>query len=73
MEDEPELHHQDHVAKLVNFFRTLSTKQKITLATTIPSLIVVVSLGVLIVGCCFYKHKRLPENDKENDLEVLLI
>lgn len=53
-----------------NSFSPLTTQQKITLATTIPSLVVLVMFAVIIGGCCFYRRSRPQAN---GDVEVILI
>jgi hypothetical protein len=57
------------------YFNNFTTEKKIIIATTVPSLIVVIGLVVLVLGCCFYKCNWCRQNveKKEKDLEVILI
>ena len=60
------------VERFRKFFADMTTEQKIIIATTIPSIIVVVMLCVLVLAYAF-ACKRPDNTSDEEDLEVILI
>jgi hypothetical protein len=55
------------------YFGNLSTKQKIVIATTVPSLILLTLFAVGIGACCFYRRQQTQPDNNEEDVEVILI